>query len=1071
MSTASLRLVLRCVVAIVLFAAPVAAQSISGTIQGTVVDNQNLAVPAATVTVRNVDTNVSRVAVTDAEGLYRFLNMPVGNYELSVELSGFSRYVRSGLTLALNQTAVVNVEIRPAAVSEVIEVRADAPLINTLNAEVGTRFDSIRVAELPVMDSRNIFTLVRSAPGVSQIASGQVNFSAGGFEANYSSNGARLRSNNIMIDGQDVNDPSITGRQQPVNNTDIVQEIRLITNQFSAEFGRAAGSVMNVVTKSGTNSFDGSLFWYHNDNSLNTRSNLDKAAGRTDAPYRVENQTGGTIGGPVVRGRTFFFGSYQRWTDRRLGVGFTLTGAPSEAGRQVLQSAAGNRPQVAALLKHLPAGTPNGRTSTFTLGGQTYTVPLSSLTGSATQRLDDNQGTVRIDHQLGQNHALIGRYMWDDRPTDNTGGTIQVTPPGLTQNSPSNSHAVNVWTNSTFGASTSNEFRVALSHYGAVTEADNPVSMEIPSIEITELGMNGFNAASSRTAIGFAVNLPQFRYVDTYQVTDNVTLVRGNHLVKAGFDVRHEYVKSFFFPTIRGLLRYSTLNNFVNDIAEATNINKPLPGGADVVYYRWWDQYYFVQDDWRIGSKLTLNLGLRYELPGNNVQSLIDLNESILQANNGNPVYRLTSTPKADRNNLQPRLGFNWQPTTEREGVLGMITGGDRLAVRGGYARTNDYAFLNIALNIASSFPFVAAIAGNSVPNAFTVLQNTPAGVPAGVDPNTLNRTVVADDFRSPTYDQLSLGIERQLTENLAMRAGYVGTFGNDLFQTLDGNPRQPFGGPIPTAPRVDPTRGVIRLRANTGESWYHSIQTGLEKRFSGGLSAGVHYTWSRFTDTASEVFNPSGGEVAVPQDSFNIAADKGRATYDRPQRLTGNFVWELPWLREQQSAISKVLGGWQFSSFFTFQSGAPFTPLNGSDPTGALAGIDGLVGNAIRPNLNTDRDLSKMTIEQLREAGGASLFRTLCGMPSPTCAGERVGNVPRNLLRADGIGNVDIGIVKNTRFANGQNLQIRIEMYNATNTRNFGIPVGAVTSTNFLNQWATDGGFRRTWVAMRYTF
>jgi hypothetical protein len=301
------------------------------------------------------------------------------------------------------------------------------------------------------------------------------------------------------------------------------------------------------------------------------------------------------------------------------------------------------------------------------------------------------------------------------------------------------------------------------------------------------------------------------------------------------------------------------------------------------------------------------------------------------------------------------------------------------------------------------------------------------------------------------------------------MRVGYVGTFGSDLFQTLDGNPRQPFAGAA--GPRVDPTRGVIRLRANSAESWYHSIQSGVEKRFSDGLSAGVHYTWSRFEDTASEIFNPSVGEIAVAQDSFDIGADKGRASYDRPQRLTGNFVWELPWMREQQGVVAKVLGGWQFSSFFTFQSGAPFTVLNGSDPTGALAGIDGLVGNAIRPNLNTDLDLSKMTLEEVRDAGGASLFRALCGMPSPTCAGERVGNAPRNLLRADGIGNVDIGIMKNTRFVNGHNFQIRIEMFNATNTRNFGIPAGQITSTNFLNQWATDGGSRRIWAAVRYTF
>jgi hypothetical protein len=1049
---------------LVVSASSVAAQATTGSIEGVIKDNQGLVVPGAAVTVRHVETSVSRSSVSGADGVYRFLNMPVGNYELTVELSGFGKYVRSGITLAVNQVAVVEVEVRPAALTEVVEVRSDAPLLNTVNAEVGVRFDSHRVAELPVMGSRNIFTLARSAPGVSELASGQTNFASGTAEANFSSNGARLRSNNIMIDGQDSNDPSVTGRQQPINNTDIVQEIRLITNQFAAEFGRAAGSVMNVITKSGTNDFNGTAFWFHNDNDLNSRTNLDKAAGRKEAPYRVENQVGGTLGGPIDRGRTFFFGSFQRWTDRRLGSGFTLDGAPSDAGRAVLQSVAAGRPHVEALLKHLPAGTPNGRSATFTLAGQTFTVPLSSMTGSGSQMLNNNQGTARVDHQLTANHTVIGRYLLSDTSTDNT-GTVQVTPPGLTANSPANSHSLNFWTNSVFGSKTSNEFRVAWSHLGTVTEPDDPQSLEIPSLEITELGMTQFNNATSRTAIGLAVNLPQFRYNDTYQVQNNLTQVRGNHLLKAGFDVRRQYVKSFFFPTIRGLLRYPTLNAFVNDIAEAANINKPLPGGEEVNYYRWWDQYYYVQDDWRRGS-FSLNLGLRYELPGNNIGSLIDLNDRILQANNNNQVYSLTPVPKTDKNNFQPRLGFAWTPSTERGGMLGWITGGDQFVVRGGYARTHDFAFLNIALNIVSSFPYVAAINRSNLTNAFSLLQSTPAGVPVGTDPNQLTRTVVAEDFRAPSYDQFSLGVERQLAADLALRVGYVGTFGNDLFQTLDGNPRLPF-----STQRQDTSRGVIRLRANTAESWYHSIQTQLDKRFSSGLSAGVHYTWSRFEDTASEIFNPSAGEVAVAQDSFDLAAEKGRSTYDRPHRLSGNFVWELPWRNGQQGLAGKVLGGWQLSSFFTFQSGGPFTVLNGSDPTGALAGIDGLVGNAIRPNLNTTLDLSSMTVEELRAAGGASLFRPLCGNPSATCPGERVGNVPRNSLRADGIGNVDIAIIKNTRFVNGHNAQIRIEMFNATNTRNFGIPDGRINSANFLNQWATNGGSRRVWVALRYTF
>jgi carboxypeptidase family protein len=1054
------------VLAMLVTAASLAAQSTTGSIQGTVKDNQEAVVPGATVTIRNVQTNAVRSATTDANGAYRFLNLPIGNYELTAELAGFAKYVRDGITVSLNQDAVVEVQIHPATISESIQVTADAPLLNTTTPEVGVRFDTTRVAELPVSGAtfRDVFALALSAPGVSQLGSGQTGFASG---TNFSSNGMRVRSNNFMIDGQDSNDPSVTGRQQPINNTDTVQEVRLITNQFAAEFGRAAGSIVNVVTKSGTNAYHGSAFVFHNGEAFNSRSNLDKAAGRTSAPERNENQWGGSAGGPIVRDRTFFFGSYQRWTDRQLGSGFTLTGAPTEAGRQVLQAAAGSLPQVQALLEFLPAGAPNGQSATFTLNGQTQTVPLGSITGSSQIVLNNNQFTGRVDQHLSTNHILTGRYLFNDQP--NFDGSGQVTPPGLTTINPSKQHSLNVWLNSVFGQNLSNEARVAWSHLGTITNAQDSSSESIPSLEITELGMTGFNAAASRTAIGLAVNLPQFRYNDTYQFQNNLTYVRGNHVMKTGLDVRRQYVKSFFFPTIRGLLRYTTLNTFVADVAEAANINKPLPGGEEVNYYRWWDQYYYAQDEWRVKPSLTLNLGLRYELSGNNIQSLIDLNQNILDANGNDPVFRLAPEPSTDKNNFQPRLGFNWSPKTDTSGLIGMITGGDRFVVRGGYARTHDYAFLNIALNIVSSFPYVAAINRSNLANAFTLLQNTPAGVPPGTNPNLLTRTVVAEDFRVPMADQFSLEFQRQVGANIAMRVGYVGTLGKDLFQTLDGNPRQPFTGS--SGPRVDPTRGVIRLRANTADSWYHSLQTGMDKRFSGGLSAGLHYTWSKYLDTASEVFNPSSGEVAVPQDSFDIRNDKGRSSYDRPHRLTGNFVWELPWMREQNGVLGKVLGGWQVSSFFTLQSGAPFTVLNGSDPTGALAGIDGLVGNAIRPMLNSDLKLSNMTIEEIRAAGGATLFRTLCGLQTATCPGERVGNVGRNTLRADGIGNVDFGFTKNTRFANGQNIQVRIEMFNATNTRNFGIPDGRVTSANFLNQWTTDGGNRRIWIALRYVF
>ncbi len=398
------------------------------------------------------------------------------------------------------------------------------------------------------------------------------------------------------------------------------------------------------------------------------------------------------------------------------------------------------------------------------------------------------------------------------------------------------------------------------------------------------------------------------------------------------------------------------------------------------------------------------------------------------------------------------------------------MTGGDKFVVRGGYARTHDYAFLNLALNVASSFPFVAAINNSNFTNAFTRLPDL-AFVP-GSDPNLLTRTVVAEDFRAPETDQFSLEFQRELTGNTVVRIGYVGTQGHGLYQSLDGNPRQPFcGNNCQTGPRVDPTRGVIRLRANAAESSYHSLQTGVEKRLSGGLSASAHYTWSKFIDEASDTFNTSSAEVAVAQDSFDLDNDRSVSAYDRPHRLTANVVYELPFARSQTGVLGRIAGGWTISGVVTLQSGAPFTVLNGLDPTGALAGIDGLVGNSLRPNLNTDLDLSNMTIEEVLAEGGASLFRPLCGMPSATCAGERVGEVGRNTLRADGIANLDIAFIKNTRIAGDRRLQVRIEMFNATNTRNFGIPEGRINNNNFLNQWGTNGGSRTIWGALRFIF
>ena len=312
---------------------PIVAQT-SGSISGEVKDEKQALINGATVTLRNVTTNQSRTSQTDSDGRYRFTGVPVGDYEVTVESTGFARYVQSGIKLELNQPATVDVTMKPGAVTEVVNIVENASILNTTTSEVGTRFDAKRLAELPLATTRSVYNVALSAAGVSQLNSGQSAFAGG---TNFSSNGGRVRSNNFMIDGQDNNNFGVAGSTIPLNNPDLIQEVRLVTNQFSAEYGRNSSAVFNAITRSGSNNFHGSGFWFHNDNALNACSNVQKQGGfcnpnatdvsKQQAPFRIENQLGGTIGGPLYlpsfgeggpthisgKDRTFFFFAIQRW--------------------------------------------------------------------------------------------------------------------------------------------------------------------------------------------------------------------------------------------------------------------------------------------------------------------------------------------------------------------------------------------------------------------------------------------------------------------------------------------------------------------------------------------------------------------------------------------------------------------------------------------------------------------------------------------------------------------------------------------------------------------------------------
>jgi hypothetical protein len=1051
---------------------PAFSQTSTGSISGTVTDQDHAVVVGATVVGRNTETGLVRpAAVTNSSGFYRLIDIPSGPYEITIQAARFKKQVHPRITVDVGQDANLDAVLEPGQITESITVRDNASWLNSSTAEVKTRFDSRRLSELPISTSRSALNVLLPTPGVTQLITGQASFNQ---LLSVSVNGGRTRSNNFMLDGQDMNDPTFTGAEVALNNPDAIQEVSIITNQFKAEYGHNAASIINVVGKSGTNSYHGSLFWFHNDQHLNACSNLDKVAtgaptgfcnkdaasdARRWAPLRNENQVGFTFGGPLTlptfgegddrvwkgTDRTFIFGDYQRWSDRSLVSGPTLNGAPTAAGRDVLQSFAGDRPQVQVLLRSVPAGIPNGASKTFTIAGEPRSVELGDFTGSSMFVFDDQQGSLRLDHRFNERHVFYARYRFDSQ--DSSGGG-PVTPPGLTTVNTVSSKALAIVLNSVLTNRSSNEARLAWLGFSSRGDAEFPLSKTIPSMSITDLGM----IQSLSRGLGFSPALPGFREHDTYQISDAFSHFTGAHSMKFGVELRRTDTRLLGILNQRGTLTYDTLSSLVNDSASAATKNFLLPGGESSGFYRWHEFYAFAQDEWRVRENLTLTLGVRYEYPGYQFGYLRGLNGRILAANGNNPLFRLGPLPETDANNLMPRIGFNWNPHTGTQGVIGFFTGGDKLVVSGGYARTYDPIFMNIVVNMGTSFPFVATPQMRR-DDAFSAIQDTT--VPDLSQAQSFTRSVLAADLRSPATDQMSIETQRELTQNLVLKIGYIRTRGTGLLQNVDGNPCLPF--PTPICTRVDPNLGMINLYTNASSSTYNALQVSLTKRLSRNFSAGLHYTWSRLIDDITDALNASSSDFNRAQNPFDRRADRARSGYDRPHRLTGNVVYELPFYQHQTGLRGMVFGGWQLNSVFTFQSGAPFTVTLGTDPFHS--------GNPIRPNLNTDLDLSRMTINEIRAAGGANLFRGLD-------QGQLMGNAGRNILRSDGLNQVDFGIIKNMRLSDDVRIQIRADMFNAFNSRNFGIPNGAFNSgANFLNQWATNGGNRRIVVAARLTF
>ncbi|HJQ71618.1 MAG TPA: TonB-dependent receptor [Blastocatellia bacterium] len=741
-----------------LFSQPALAQGTTGSIRGAVTDQTGAVVPEAGVVAKNQATGVETAPYkTTGDGIYNIPNLTPGTYTITVEAANFKRAVFTDIQVGVGQEVTIDAALQPGGLTETVTVAAGSEeVVNRETAQVSANFDTRKVAELPSNAAgAGIDTLALLAPGV---LPGFGNVNSNG--TTLSVNGQRSRSNNFSIDGTDNNDLSIGGPSYFVSNQDLVQDFQVITNNFSAQYGRNQGAIVNIVTKGGGNEFHGTAFWHHVDRKLfGTLNNLERRAGDEEAPPLLYNVYGGTVGGPIKRDKAFFFGSFQgirtRETVVARGTGLSIVSSELERFRNAFP---GN--PIAGALANFTSfaindfGTLRPRTDlgneieTVTVNGRNFQVggpfdvvlfPIDFTRTCNAATLANCQGfqaafperefqtglvgptaqeefTIKSDWKITDKDDIQGRYLWQDNNfADNLGGSN-----GFTGDVPASSKNLGATWTRQLSSTSLNEFRFSFTRLsvifgggceglqGCITDPTGGGIGE--SLANITFNIRGLTTGSAIQTIGPATNLPQGRVVDAYQFNDNFSLTRGRHQMVMGADIRRLRNAVPFLPNINGAFVIGSATNFINNSPQQVT----LAAGEPEIKYFETDQFYFFQDDWKVKDNLTLNLGVRYEYIGQPINTLNEITVD-RESNADTALWKLSlplearTIPKlaADKNNWAPRLGFAYTPRFGGDGMFGRLLGEDATVIRGGYSIAYDPPFYNILLNISTAAPVV----------------------------------------------------------------------------------------------------------------------------------------------------------------------------------------------------------------------------------------------------------------------------------------------------------------------------------------------------------------------------
>ncbi len=1096
-AVATLLLVLLCVPSALL------AQTQTGTVTGVLLDPAEAAVPGATITLKNTQTNVERQVTTSDLGVFLFDKVWPGTYSITASKEGFRKLLVDKIEVMVGKSSDVGtLKLEVGAVAETVQVEAGAvPLLETQSAQIAGAYSSKQVISLRAgmggLDNMALLT-----PGV---VPGFGNVNSNGVQV--AANGQRSRSTQFMLDGHQMNDITIGGPSFFVNNLDMIAEYQVVTNQFSAEFGRNLGATVNIITKSGSNSHHGGVTWSHQNSALESKTSL-QSRNNLKKPNLINNTWAVNLGGPVVHNKLFYYFGYRgrKQPGSATSIGTASVRALTPAGVNTLLARFPNSKPLQIYKAAGPFAITDGNPTcveatrtTLTLAGVTG-VEACGIARNVPQNTKEWEYDAKVDY-TGKRHSLFGRYMVQNRDFCCSGGQS-----GYWIAVPFRNDSLGITHTFQITPRQINYFKFAYGRFLVAFEGGNTQPISNVRANLTNISLPaGF------LDFGLATNLPQNRLLNTFQYQDNWSMNVGRHFLKAGIEFQRNRTSLFFLPFINGSFSFdsSTLTDFVNNTPKTVSF---AAGNGTFEPFET-DQFYYFQDDIRIAQNFTLNLGIRYENNGQPINGAVD--EVLAREKDPAKAFWLQSLPldqrtirrqPNDNNNWAPRIGFAYTPRFAR-----WLFGDGRTVFRGGYGIAYELAFYNILLNMTTAAPRVFLFSLDRVPPPGSPFPPAP-GIPGSgigtdvagaipvprntIDPRTLSQTILSPNFHNPYSQNWSFGFQREVSRSQVMEVRYVGTNSVGNFQSVNINPlftrlTSDFRQFIPTGAtpcilpgsigpgRADCNRAETRERLNGAFSNYHSLQARYDFRnWKNQFTGGASYTWSKGIDNVSEVFSFfGGGSVAFSQNPFNFTSgERGVSNQNLAHTLVLHYIWELPWFRSQQGFLGRVLGGWQINGVTSFYTGRPYTPVQRTgnqycsedgtfDATfaGLLSTCRPFLANPQAPLFIASGNTGTPNVGFVDTAG--VIHRGSLSGPVVTQNDVRFlfnndnairffthtpFGVGRNNLRGDGVNNWDISIDKRVRVTERIRVHYRMAMIDAFNHRNFDVPTARVDLATF---------------------